>query len=226
VARVLVVEDERAIRDGVMFALEGQGHEVLEAGDGVAALELAEREDPDLVILDVVLPRLSGYEVARRLRASASGTVPIIMLSARSGEDDRVTGLEAGADDYVAKPFSLAELLARVHAQLRRRELDDTDASVRRVGALELDLERQEARLPGLRVRLTSSETRVLGALSRTPGQPVARDDLVRELWSSEHTGDRRACDTHIVNIRRKLADPDGARIATVHGVGYVLHAI
>ena len=226
-ARVFVVEDEAAIRDAIAYSLRQEGYDVTEAEDGELALGLALREDFDLVLLDVLLPGLSGMEVCRRLRAERD--VPILILSARGDEVDRVLGLEAGADDYVVKPFSMPELLGRVRAILRRRKLDRPGgATVLRAGELEVDLHTHEARLAGRAIHLTPSEFRLLAALAREPGRTLTRDDLVRELWGSEYVGDRRACDTHVVTLRRKLGD-DGAtpkRLVSVRGVGYRLLAV
>jgi two-component system response regulator RegX3 len=175
-----------------------------------------------------MLPGLPGTEVCRRLRAEGDGDVPVIMLSARGAELDRVLGLETGADDYVAKPFSIPELQARVRALLRRRLLDRPGGAVRRVGGLELDLERLDAVLDGRTVSLTPSEGRLLAVLAATPDRPVSREELVRALWTSDYTADRRACDTHVANLRRKL-ERDAARperLVTVRGVGYELRSV
>ncbi|HEY7792732.1 MAG TPA: response regulator transcription factor [Gaiellaceae bacterium] len=227
--RILVVEDEPAIRDAISFVLRRDGFDVAEADDGDVALELAESEAFDLIVLDVMLPGLSGTEICRRLRASESAAdVPIIMLTARTDELDRVLGLETGADDYISKPFSLPELQARIRALLRRRSLDRTSPRVQRIGGLELDLERHEARLDGRTVALTPSEARLLGALAETPDRPVARDELIRVIWASDYVGDRRACDTHVANLRRKLErTPERPeRLVTVRGVGYALRTL
>ena len=228
-SRILVVEDEPAIRDAVAFGLRREGYDVAEADDGVVALERALTESFDLIVLDLMLPGLSGNEICRRIRASESaGDVPIIMLTARVDELDRVLGLETGADDYVSKPFSLPELEARIRALLRRRALDRGIPRTQRVGALELDLERHEARLDGRSIALTPSEARLLAALAATPDRPVPRDELVRAVWTSDYLGDRRVCDTHVANVRRKLeqlGDRSG-RLATVRGIGYTLRAV
>jgi two-component system, OmpR family, response regulator RegX3 len=224
---VLVVEDEPAIRDAISFSLRQEGYDVAEEEDGDLALARALREDFDLVLLDLMLPGLSGMEVCRRLRAERD--VPILILTARGEEVDRVLGLESGADDYVVKPFSMPELLGRVRAILRRRDLDRNGApAVLRAGALEVDLHRHEARLDGSTIRLTASEFRLLAALAREPGRTLTRDELVRELWGSEYVGDRRACDTHVVSLRRKLGDDGGdpTRLVSVRGVGYRLLAV
>jgi DNA-binding response OmpR family regulator len=186
------------------------------------------REHFDLVLLDVMLPGLSGTEVCRRLRAEGVGDLPIIMLSARGDELDRVLGLELGADDYIAKPFSMRELQARVRALLRRRELDRAGDRLRRVGSLTLDAGMNEVQLEGKTIALTPSETRLLDVLAENADRAVPRDELVRALWASDYVGDRRACDTHVANLRRKLerdpARPE--RLITVRGVGYLLRSV
>ncbi len=224
--RVLVVDDEPTILDSVGFTLEKEGFEVLSARDGTEALRLARDRRPDVVVLDVILPGLSGREVCRQLRAESD--VPIIMLSARADEVDRVLGLELGADDYVTKPFSLAELVSRVRALLRRRELDRTRRNVLRAGNLELDLSRHEVRLAGKPVRVTPSEFRLLELLASEPGRVFSRDELGRHLWQTQYTGGERAVDAHIVNLRRKL-ERDPARpgqLITVRGIGYALAGV
>jgi DNA-binding response OmpR family regulator len=223
-ARILVVDDEPAILDAVAYALRGEGYEVEAETDGEAALETARSGDFDAVVLDLMLPRLPGTEVCRRLRAESP--VPILMLTAKTAEVERVVGLELGADDYVTKPFSMAELLARVRALLRRRELDRDEARpARRVGGIEIDFVGHEVRVDGRPAELTPSEFRLLALLSSEPGRAFERRELVRELWRSEFVGDERSCDAHIVNLRRKVerdaASPE--RVVTVRGVGYRL---
>ncbi len=224
--RILVVDDEPTILDSVGFTLEREGFEVLSARDGSEALQLARERLPDVVVLDVMLPGLSGREVCRQLRAESD--VPILMLSARTGEVDRVLGLELGADDYVTKPFSLAELVSRVRALLRRRELDRARRDVLRSGDLELDLSRHDALVDGERVHLTPSEFRLLTLLASEPGRAFTRSDLARYLWETDYTGGDRAVDAHIVNLRRKLEqDPSRPqRLVTVRGVGYALAGV
>jgi two-component system response regulator RegX3 len=224
VTRILVVDDEPTIRESVSYALEREGFEVRAVEDGEAALGMAREETFDAVVLDVMLPGLSGTEVCRRLRAESA--VPIVMLTARTGEVDRVVGLELGADDYVTKPFAMTELVARVRAILRRRELDrGEDSSLRRVGAIEIDFRRHVVRVDGERVELTPREFKLLALLASDPGRAWERRELMRHLWESDHVGDERAVDAHVVNLRRKLeADPaDPRRILTVRGVGYSL---
>jgi two-component system, OmpR family, response regulator RegX3 len=223
VTRILLVDDEPAIRDAVGYALRSEGFDVEIQADGESALEATERESFDLVILDLVLPGVNGVEVCRRLRATSA--VPIIMLTARATEVDRVLGLELGADDYVSKPFSMAELVVRVRAQLRRRELDRASIAPLRVGALELDVVRHRVLVDCRIVDLTPSEFRVLLLLAREPERVFSRREIMEHLWESAYVGDERACDIHMLNLRRKLEDDPSnpARILTVRGIGYKL---
>ena len=224
--RILVVDDEPTILDSVGYALQREGFEVSSARDGTEGLRLAREENPDVIVLDVMLPGLSGREVCRQLRSESD--VPILMLSARGGEIDRVLGLELGADDYVTKPFSLAELVSRIRALLRRRELDRTHRDALRIGDLELDLAAHDARIDGIRVHLTPSEFRLVALLATAPGRAFSRAELVRHLWETEYTGGERAVDAHVVNLRRKLEqDPaEPRRLVTVRGVGYALATV
>ena len=225
--RVLVIEDEPAVRDALGYALRGEGFEVDLTGDGEAGLHAAQAGDYDVLVLDLMLPRMSGTEVCRRLRAESP--VPIIMLTAKGAELDRVLGLEIGADDYVTKPFSMAELIGRIRAILRRRDLDRSGAERRlRVGSLELDPIRHEARVDGDPKRLTPSEFKLLLLLAEQPERVFSRREIMQHLWDSEYVGDQRACDIHISNLRQKL-EHDAARperIVTVRGVGYKLAAV
>jgi DNA-binding response OmpR family regulator len=218
---VLVVDDDPGVLDVVAFTLRREGFDVDEERDGPAALAAARARGYDIVILDVMLPELSGTDVCRALRAESD--VPIVMLTARDAERDRVLGLELGADDYVTKPFSSAELLSRVRAILRRRELDR--ATVRRLGGLHIDLGRGEVRVDGDRVHLTLSEFKVLALLAEQPESVISRRELMQHLWASEHVGDEHACEVHISNLRRKIEqDPTRPqRLLTVRGMGYKL---
>jgi DNA-binding response OmpR family regulator len=222
VSSVLVVDDDPGVLDVVAFTLRREGFDVDEERDGVRALDAARARDYDIVILDVMLPQLSGTEVCRALRAESD--VPIMMLTARDAERDRVLGLDVGADDYVTKPFSSAELLSRVRAILRRRELDRATA-VRTLGGLRLDLGRHEVSVDGEPVRLTLSEFKVLSLLAERPESVVSRRELMQHLWASEHVGDEHACEVHISNLRRKIErDPTRPqRLVTVRGSGYKL---
>jgi two-component system response regulator RegX3 len=227
VNRVLVIDDEPAIRDSVAYALRSEGYEVEEAVDGDTGLEQALSGNHDVVVLDLMLPGMSGTEVCRRIRAETA--IPIIMLTAKGAELDRVLGLEVGADDYVTKPFSMAELIGRIRAILRRLELDRTGpAGKLRVGSLELDPMRHEASVDGEPKRLTPSEFKLLLLLAEEPDRVFSRREIMQHLWDSEYVGDQRACDIHISNLRQKLerdpARPE--RIVTVRGVGYKLAAV
>jgi two-component system response regulator RegX3 len=224
--RVLIVDDEPAIRDAIGYALRSEGFDVDLIDDGEAALDAALHSDYDVVLLDLMLPSMSGTEVCRRIRAESA--VPIIMLTARGAELDRVLGLEIGADDYVIKPFSMAELIGRIRAILRRRELDRSGHGGRvRVGTLELDPMRHEARIDDEPKRLTPSEFKLLLLLAEQPERVFSRREIMQHLWDSDYVGDQRACDIHISNLRQKLErDPaDPQRIVTVRGVGYKLTA-
>jgi two-component system response regulator RegX3 len=222
---VLVVDDDPGVLDVVAFTLRREGYEVDEERSGTSALEAARARNYDIVILDIMLPELSGTDVCRALRAESD--VPILMLTARDAEVDRVLGLELGADDYVTKPFSTAELLSRVRAILRRRELDRVNGipTVRDLGGLHIDLGRHEVRVDGDRVHLTLSEFKVLALLAEQPATVVSRRELMQHLWASEHVGDEHACEVHISNLRRKIErDPSRPeRLVTVRGLGYKL---
>jgi two-component system, OmpR family, response regulator RegX3 len=222
---VLVVDDDPGVLDVVAFTLRREGFDVDEGRDGRTALDAARARDYDIVILDVMLPEVSGTEVCRALRAESD--VPIVMLTARDAERDRVLGLELGADDYVTKPFSSAELLSRVRAILRRRELDRAGggSAVRRLGGLQIDLGRQQVTVDGEPVRLTLSEFKVLALLAERPDAVVSRRELMQHLWASEHVGDEHACEVHISNLRRKIErNPSNPRrLLTVRGSGYKL---
>ena len=225
--RILIVEDEPAIAEAVEYALKAEGFEVEAVDNGNTALEQARARPYDLLVLDLMLPGLSGVEVCRRLRDESP--VPILMLTAKDGELDRVLGLEVGADDYVTKPFSVPELVARVRALLRRRELDTRGAIAKlRVGDLELDLSKHEARIGDEQLILTASELKLLALLAGEPERVFSRREIMRHLWNSSFVGDARSCDLHVSNIRRKLerdpARPE--RLVTVRGVGYKLQPV
>ena len=222
--RILVVEDSEAILDAVTDALAAEGFEVQGVSDGRAGLEAAQAEAFDVVILDLMLPGLSGTEICRRLRADSP--VPIIMLTARDAEADRVLGLEIGADDYITKPFSEVELVSRVRAILRRRELDrQGDTTVRRLGGLSVDRVKHEVLADGKPVALTPSEYNVLALLAEEPGRVFSRREIMQHLWQSTYVGDERACDAHVSTLRRKIErDPSHPeRIVTVPAFGYKL---
>ena len=223
--RILVVDDEPAIVDAVVYALRRDGFEVDTAVDGREALEAGRAGSYDVLVLDLMLPEISGLDVCRMLRAESD--VPIVMLTARDAEVDRVLGLELGADDYVTKPFSTAELVSRVRAILRRRELDRAPAQsgVGRVGDLELDLVRHRVRVDGREVELTPSELSLLSLLAGAPDRVFPRREIMQHLWNSTYVGSERACDIHVSNLRRKIerdpARPE--RLLTVRSAGYKL---
>ena len=225
--RVLVVDDEPAIREAVEYALRNEGFEVEATGDGETGLRAALAEPFDVVVLDLMLPGMSGTEVCRRLRGESA--VPVIMLTAKGAELDRVLGLEVGADDYVTKPFSMAELIGRIRAIVRRRDLDRIGGtSVIRVGDLELDPMRHEVKIQGEPKRLTPSEFKLLTLLAQEPERVFSRREIMQHLWDSTYVGDQRACDIHISNLRQKIEDDPGnpARVVTVRGIGYKLSPI
>lgn len=223
--RVLLVDDEPDILDPVAYALEREGFDVKPVEDGTTALDLARTELFDVVVLDIMLPGISGIDVCRTLRSESD--VPIVMLTARDSELDRVLGLELGADDYVTKPFSTAELVSRIRAILRRRELDraPTSESEIRVGGVVIDLARHLVQVDGRKVELTPSEFRLLLLLAGEPERVFTRQQIMEHLWQTPYVGDTRACDAHISNLRRKLerdhAHPE--RIVTVRETGYKL---
>ena len=221
-AHVLVVDDDPKIRDLLRLYLVREGHRVTPAGDGESALAAARSGKPDLVVLDVMLPGMDGVEVCRRLRDESS--VPVILLTARTGDADKVIGLDAGADDYVVKPFSPRELMARVRAQLRRHRPSVEDEPILVADGLELDPNAVAVRLDGTDLALTPFEFRILGALMRRPGRVFTRDDLIDAIHRDDDPGIYdRTIDVHLGRLRRKLRD-DAAQprfIGTVRTVGY-----
>jgi two-component system response regulator RegX3 len=224
--RLLVVDDDPGLLDVVSYALEREGYDVVPATDGDEALERARGESFDVVVLDIMLPGISGIDVLRELRGESA--VPILMLTAKDAEVDRVLGLELGADDYVTKPFSTAELVSRIRALIRRRELDRREGdAVRELGGLRIDLLRHEVTVDGRRVPVTRSELKLLDLLSREPGRAYSRRELMHHLWDTTAAESDHACDVHMSNLRRKLeSDPSSPEwILTVRGIGYKLNA-
>jgi len=221
--RVLVVDDEESILKIVDYALSEAGYEVHTARDGHGAEFMLAQVRPDLVILDVMLPGKSGLEIAKDLRTSSN--VPIIMLSARGDEVDRILGLEFGADDYVTKPFSPRELVSRVKAILRRVEAAPADDACIQVGDLEIDTLSRQVKLANQPLHLTTSEYGILLHLARHPGKAYSRQAILEALWDESPVGDERAVDVHIHNIREKIEeDPKAPQyILTVRGYGYRL---
>jgi two-component system alkaline phosphatase synthesis response regulator PhoP len=219
--RVLVVEDEIKIARLVRDYLSQAGFEVLEAADGPSALSLARAERPDMIVLDLGLPGMDGFDVTRRLRATSS--VPIIMLTARSEETDRIVGLELGADDYVTKPFSPKELVARIRAVLRRADATLGGGEVVRSGPLEIDIPKRRVTIGGAEVELTASEFDLLLVLARQPGRIYTRAQLLDAVRGVSFDSYERSVDAHIKNLRRKIErDPKRPELVlTVYGVGY-----
>jgi two-component system response regulator RegX3 len=220
---VLFADDELTIREAVAYALRVEGVRVKTYDTGGGALDATGDRSFDLVILDVMLPDMSGLEVCRRIRA-ASG-VPVMLLTARDTEADLVLGFEAGADDYVKKPFSMTELVIRVRAMLRRQELDRARAQrVISVGDLSIDLARHEVSVDGDHVRLTPTEVRLLILLA-TEDRAFSRREILEHVWETTFVPDERSCDVHIANLRRKIEDDpaEPGRVLTVRGVGYRL---
>jgi DNA-binding response OmpR family regulator len=217
---VVVVEDDPSIAMGLEMNLQAEGHRVLMAADGEQGLALARSPGVDLVILDVMLPKLNGFEVLRTLRGERV-TMPIIMLSARGAEMDKVMGLELGAEDYVTKPFSLAELLARVKAALRRDALGRPGATLHRFGDVEVDPSTREVRRAGALVELTATEFDVLLCLVEAQGRVLTRDQIQTRVWGPLHHGTQRTIDNFILQLRAKLEPEPSRHIVTVRGVGY-----
>ncbi len=222
--RVLVVEDDAAILQGLTDILEAESYDVSTAMDGEAGYAILERDEPDLVILDLMLPKLSGYEVCQRARSEGM-TVPILMLTAKSTESDRVIGLDLGADDYVTKPFSIRELLARVRALLRRGQYADALPDELEFDDLVVDFRSFEARKGGEVLNLTRKEFGTLRFLAGRRGDAVYRHELLREVWNYKRHPTTRTVDNHIASLRSKIEkDPSDPRhLLTVYGVGYKL---
>lgn len=219
--RILVVEDEQSIRTIVEYALKDAGFQVSAAARGDEALEAFGRGDIDLVILDIMLPGLDGLEVCKRIRATDS--TPIIMLSARSEELDKVLGLELGADDYVTKPFSPRELVSRVKANLRRARLEPDRSAPVRIGDLEIDATARTVTRAGREIPVTYSEFEILHKLASTPRRVFTREELMNHLWDGNFFGDLRSVDVHVRHLRQKVEDDPAnpVLIRTVRGVGY-----
>lgn len=237
-ATILVVEDETPLNNLIRSHLEAEGHTVIQAFDGIVALELVESTSPQLLLLDWMLPGLDGLAVCRRVRQSH--LIPIIMLTARNEEIDRVLGLEVGADDYISKPFSMRELMARVRAMLRRVALDsqaasagvpnaatggngserDAESDVIVRGTLRVDKASRSATLDGSELELTPKEYELLVLFAAHPGRAFSREYLLKTIWGYDFDGFDRTVDTHITRLRKKLG-PLGERIATVWSVGY-----
>jgi DNA-binding response OmpR family regulator len=221
-AKILVVEDEPAMVAGLRDNFEFEGYEVITAQDGIEGLERALDESPDLVVLDVMMPRMSGLEVCKQLRAKRA-SLPIIMLTARGQEIDKVVGLELGADDYVTKPFSIRELLARVKSVLRRTAVVPKDKEQHSFADVEVDLRRCRVVRSGKALEISSKEFDLLKYFICHPGETLSRDRLLEDVWGYENYPTTRTVDTHLVRLRQKLEpDPEQPQyFLTVHGTGY-----
>lgn len=232
--KVLIVEDDQTMLGVLKYNLLKEGYDVVTAVDGVQAVEVARSEKPELIVLDIMLPKLDGLEVCRILRKEM--TVPILMLTAKTEEIDKVVGLEIGADDYVIKPFSMRELLARIRAMLRRAGMMKQEASsigkeaappTIKIGDLEIDLARYQVSLGGSILELTLKEFDLLAFLVMNQGRVFSRDHLLEKVWGYDYAGGTRTVDVHIRWLRRKIeVDPSSPkRLITVRGVGYKLEA-
>jgi two-component system, OmpR family, response regulator RegX3 len=220
--RVLIVEDERSLREPLAFLLEREGYDISVAADGTAALAEFEKHGSDIILLDLMLPGLSGTEVCRIIRQRSQ--VPIIMLTAKDSEVDIVVGLELGADDYVTKPYKTRELLARIRAVLRRRtDTDTADAAVLEAGDVRLDLERHTLEVRGVETAMPLKEYELLELLLRNAGRVLTRGQLIDRVWGADYFGDTKTLDVHVKRIRsrieRKPSDP--VMLVTVRGLGY-----
>jgi DNA-binding response OmpR family regulator len=220
--RILIVEDEPAMVAGLRDNFEYEGYEVISAGDGVSGLDKALNENPDLVVLDVMMPRMSGLDVCKQLKAKQPG-LPIIMLTARGQEIDKVVGLELGADDYVTKPFSIRELMARVKAVLRRVAPPAAPAETYRFSDIEINVRSNEVKRAGQPVELSAKEFALLVYFVSHPAETLSRDRLLDAVWGYQNYPNTRTVDTHIVHLRQKLEpNPEEPRfILTIHGSGY-----
>jgi DNA-binding response OmpR family regulator len=217
---ILVVDDERNIVDLVRLYLEKEGYAVIAAADGEEAIALHRRHEPDLVILDLMLPKVDGLEVCREIRRHSD--TPVLMLTARGDDIDAIVGLELGADDYVTKPFNPRALVARVKAILRRTEATNRGGRPIEVGALRVDPRRREATVGDRRLELRAREFDLLVALARDPGVVLTRDGLLEDVWGTDFPGETRTVDVHVAEVRKKLAE-DGPQIETLRGIGYRL---
>jgi DNA-binding response OmpR family regulator len=221
-ARILVAEDDRKQAELIRRYLEREGHLTVVVYDGRAAIDEARRRSPDLLVLDVMMPKVDGLDVCRVLRAD--GDVPIIMLTARSTEDDLLLGLDLGADDYLTKPYNPRELVARVRTVLRRTR-SRAEGEVYRVGELEIDPVRHEVRLAGRLVEVTPAEFKILACLAASPGRAFTRQQLLEHAFGFDHYVFDRTIDVHVMNLRKKIepAPTSPAYLKTVYGVGYKL---
>ncbi|MEO6885502.1 MAG: response regulator transcription factor [Jatrophihabitantaceae bacterium] len=222
-SRVLIVEDEESVAQPLAYLLRREGFDVGVAGTGPQGLAEFDHHGADIVLLDLMLPGMNGTEVLRELRRR--GPVPVIMVTARDAEVDRVVGLELGADDYVTKPYSTRELLARIRAVLRRRDTDDTPDTLLQSGRIRMDVERHQVNLDGQEVPLPLKEFALLEYLLRNPGRVLTRTQLIDRVWGADYVGDTKTLDVHIKRLRGKIeTDPANPRhLLTIRGLGYKL---
>jgi DNA-binding response OmpR family regulator len=225
-SRILIIEDETPMRTALADVLEGEGYRPLTAADGEIGLRKAVEEKPDLILLDIMMPKLDGFEVCAELRRLGNA-VPVLMLTAKGQVEDRVTGLDAGADDYLVKPFSTEELLARVRALLRRTHRQTHAPARLKLGEVEIDLARQTAVRGRKQIHLTAKEFSMLRLMAEAEGEPVSREKFLDVVWGFTAFPTTRTVDNHIASLRAKVEEnPDAPRwIKTVHGVGYRLVA-
>lgn len=225
--KVLVVEDDANLLETLKYNLHKEGYDVPTASDGEQAVEAARRENPDLIILDIMLPKMNGFEVCRILRKEM--TVPVLMLTAKADETDKIVGLEIGSDDYMTKPFSMRELLARVRAILRRSKMAETTTEAEptslKIGELEVDTARHQASLSGKALELSPKEFDLLAFLSKNKGLVFSREQLLEKIWGYDYAGGTRTVDVHIRWLRQKIeANPSHPKyLLTVRGTGYKL---
>ena len=223
--KILVVDDEENIVKLVSYNLEQEGYEIITANEGKEALAKIEQEDPDLMILDLMLPKVDGFDICRKVRKGDDATnLPIIILSAKEEEIDKILGLELGADDYVTKPFSPRELIARVKAVLRRVDYraDEGEEEILKTGAVEMDLKKHQVMISNHELNLTPKEFELLSILIKHPGQVFSRDNLLGEIWDYNYHGDTRTVDVHVRRLRKKISEySEEKHIITVRGVGY-----
>ena len=222
-SKILIVEDDRTLLSVLEYNLTKEGYSVVTAVDGVEALEVARKDKPDFIILDIMLPKMSGFEVCRILRKEM--TVPILMLTAKDEEIDKVVGLDLGADDYMTKPFSMRELLARIRAMLRRVEMQVPTTGTLKLGDIEIDISRHAITKGGNILNLTPKEFDLLAFLAKNKGLVFSRDQLLEKVWGYDYAGDTRTVDVHIRWLREKIEDNPAKpeRLVTVRGVGYKL---
>ncbi len=224
--KILIIEDEPNIRELVLYNLKTGGYEGIAAEDGIAGITMVQREKPDLILLDIMLPGKTGYEICRELREEGNET-PIIMLTAKTEESDKVTGLECGADDYISKPFGIRELMARIKAVLRRYEVTSEAGGARdtviAADDIVMNVERHEVLVAGRPVELTLREFELLRYLIENRGRVFSREQLLHNVWGINYAGETRTVDVHIRHLRQKLADGDNEEkyIQTIRGKGY-----